>query len=316
MLPSNNSSLSLKQVIEKYKLLLNYSFSKSLGQNFLIDLSITDRIAQSAGSLSDVTVIEVGPGPGGLTRSILGCNPLQVIAVERDSQCIQALTEIQSKNLTVIKADALKVKPQDLASGPLKIIANLPYNIGTTLLTNWFEDLTDIQSMTLMFQKEVGARLCALPGSKDYGRLSILTQYLCNVRRLFDLPPQVFTPAPKVHSSVMFLTPKDLSAEEKGLVKYLEPITRALFGQRRKMIHKSLKQIFDEETINIFLKTLDIPPTIRAETLPVSKFVELAKLSREREVTTQKLVAASLKVRQESMVVNAEFERIEHDPTD
>lgn len=263
---------SLSETISQYEL----AAKKNLGQNFLLDPNITNRIAKSAGDLSQSTVIEIGPGPGGLTRSLLYTGAKHVIAIERDDRCIEALQELTQASdgkLEVVAEDALKVRPQDLAKGPIKIVANLPYNIATELLINWIKDLENIQSMTLMFQKEVALRITADPGSKAYGRLSILSQWLCEAQRLFDLPPGAFSPPPKVTSSIVHLKPKQVPAEKLKLLPTLEALTQKAFSQRRKMLRSSLKGVVTENT----LEKLGIPPTARAEELTVEQFIELAK---------------------------------------
>lgn len=262
---------TLKETIEQYGLLAR----KSLGQNFLLNMDIVRKVAGAAGDLSSYTVIEIGPGPGGLTRALLEAHAKKVIAVERDERCIEALQPlVQAANgrFELISGDALEIIPQLLAKGPLKIVANLPYNIGTVLLTNWFKDLSRIESLTLMFQKEVALRLVAQPNKADYGRLSILTQWLTHAQRVFDLPPGAFNPPPKVTSSVVHLIPKQLSKEDLSLLPWLERITKAAFGQRRKMLRSSLKGLFTAEQ----LEALSINPERRAETLSIMDFIKLA----------------------------------------
>jgi 16S rRNA (adenine1518-N6/adenine1519-N6)-dimethyltransferase len=278
---------SLRQTVEENGLLTQRNFSKKLGQNFLLDLEITRRIVKIAAPLDGCNILEIGPGPGGLTRAILELKPAKVFAVEKDHQCINALSELLKASqgtLSIIEGDAQKIKPQELTDGPIKIIANLPYNVGTNLLINWLHDLTNISSLTLMFQKEVALRIAANPGSKDYGRLSILSQYLCNVARIFDLPPHVFKPSPKVSSSVIHLVPKTLEKRDLDLVPLIEKITASAFGQRRKMLRASLKSVFSEKNLSEAFETLHIPPTERAENLSVEQYVSLAQfmLSLER----------------------------------
>ncbi|RZI46689.1 16S rRNA (adenine(1518)-N(6)/adenine(1519)-N(6))-dimethyltransferase RsmA [Candidatus Finniella inopinata] len=271
---------SLSQVIKDHGLLGDKKLSKRLGQNFLLDPSITDRIAKAAGVLTGFHVIEIGPGPGGLTRSLLKAGADHVYAVERDRNCVaalQPLLEASQGRLTLVQADALKVVPQTLTPSPLKIIANLPYNVGTQLLLNWLKNLAGLHSLTLMFQREVALRIVAPPGSGDYGRLSILCQYLCEAERLFDLSPQSFTPPPKVFSSVVHLHPKVLSDEAKSLVPYLEKVTMGAFGQRRKMIRKSLKPLFGEEKLEEVLALINVPPQERPENLTLDHYRQLAK---------------------------------------
>lgn len=263
---------SLKETVQTYKLLAK----KNLGQNFLLNMETVRRVARAAGDLTQVTVIEVGPGPGGLTRALLEQGANHLIAIEKDTRCFEILESIKScvaDRFTLLNKDALKLVPQDLSEAPLKIVANLPYNIGTPLLIQWLRHLERIQSMTLMFQKEVALRIIAKPGTKAYGRLSILCQYLCETSRAFDLPPSAFSPPPKVVSSVVHLIPKPLSPQERELVPFLEKITGQAFGQRRKMLRVSLKSLFTESD----LESLSISPTDRAEDLEVSDFVRLAE---------------------------------------
>lgn len=253
----------------------------ALGQHFLTDLNLTDRIARAAGPLEGCLVYEVGPGPGGLTRSLLRAGAAQVIAVERDTRCVealQALVEAAAGRLKVIEGDALEIDPAALASEhaglPVRIVANLPYNIGTVLLTNWLAQASAFQSLTLMFQKEVAERLIAKPGSKAYGRLAVLVQWLCDVERLFNLPAEAFVPPPKVASSVVQLTPRaePLAPAE---MSDLERVTAAAFGQRRKMMRSSLKSLGGD--VAAMLAAAEVEPTARAEDLPVEAFCALAR---------------------------------------
>jgi 16S rRNA (adenine1518-N6/adenine1519-N6)-dimethyltransferase len=266
----------LRDVVREHGLLAK----KSLGQNFLFDLNLTSRIARSAGSLEGMTVIEVGPGPGGLTRAILAAGALKVVAIERDSRCLPALAQIAAHypgRLEVVEADALAFDPRPLAGdAPTRIIANLPYNVGTALLTGWLT--TEVwppwwRSLTLMFQREVAERIVADETKpKDYGRLSVLCGWRTQATMLFDVPPSAFVPPPKITSSIVHVTPR-----EKPLpcrVAALEAITRAAFGQRRKMLRQSLKSIAPEPGAIIAEAGLD--ETIRAEDVPVAGFVALA----------------------------------------
>jgi 16S rRNA (adenine1518-N6/adenine1519-N6)-dimethyltransferase len=249
---------------------------KSLGQNFLLNMDVTRRIAKAAGSFTDVTVFEVGPGPAGLTRALLEAGA-HVVAIERDHRCLEILADVQAAFpgfFEVIEGDALKSSPQlAVPKGNIKIISNLPYNIGTALLIRWLSNLDRISSLTLMFQKEVALRLIAKPRTKAYGRLSVLTQWLCEGKRLFDLSPKAFTPAPKVTSSVVQLIPRTLTSAEKNLFSHMERVTQHAFGQRRKMIRSSLKPLFSENK----LTELGLDPCARAEELVVADFVLLAK---------------------------------------
>lgn len=264
----------LREVIQRHGL----DAKKSLGQNFLFDLNLTQKIARTAGPLEGVTVFEVGPGPGGLTRAILSLGAKKVIAVERDSRCLPALAEIADHypgRLEVIEGDALKTDFESLVpkGEPVRIIANLPYNVGTQLLVNWLlpkEWPPFWLSMTLMFQKEVGQRIVAEEGDNHYGRLGVLSGWRTVAEMAFDVPPQAFSPPPKVTSTVVHLLPK-----EKLLpcdVARLEKVTEAAFGQRRKMLRQSVKSIGGEA----LLEKAGIDPTRRAETLSVEEFVRLA----------------------------------------
>ncbi|MGI2035728.1 16S rRNA (adenine(1518)-N(6)/adenine(1519)-N(6))-dimethyltransferase RsmA [Rhizobium panacihumi] len=267
----------LRDVIERFDL----AAKKSLGQNFLFDLNLTQKIARSAGSLEGVTVFEVGPGPGGLTRSILALGAKKVVAIERDSRCLPALAEVESYypgRLEVIEGDALQTDFAALAAekaegGPVKIIANLPYNVGTQLLVNWLvpKDWPPFwQSLTLMFQKEVGQRIVARENDNHYGRLGVLSGWRADSHMVFDVPASAFSPPPKVTSTVVHLTPK---AEPLpcDLAK-LERVTMAAFGQRRKMLRQSVKSLGGEA----LLERAGIDPQRRAETLSVEEFVTLA----------------------------------------
>lgn len=265
----------LREVIQRHGL----DARKALGQNFLLDLNLTQKIARSAGPLEDATVIEVGPGPGGLTRAILSLGARKLIAIERDSRCLPALAEIAEhypERLEVIEGDALKLDFDALAAdGPIKIIANLPYNVGTQLLLNWLLPRSwppFWDSLTLMFQKEVGLRIVAREDDDHYGRLGVLAGWRTEARVVFDVPPQAFTPPPKVTSSVVHLTPRQ--APLPCDVKKLETVTQAAFGQRRKMLRQSLKALGGEA----LLSKAGIDPVRRAETLSVEEFVTLANV--------------------------------------
>jgi 16S rRNA (adenine1518-N6/adenine1519-N6)-dimethyltransferase len=251
---------------------------KALGQNFLLDQNITDKIAKSCGDLSSLTVFEIGPGPGGLTRSLLKAGAKKVIAVEFDERAVRALQDLKNFSqgrLEIIQGDALNIDLTTLTDGPKAIVANLPYNIATPLLVNWLRQIREDNAyafMALMFQKEVGERIAAGPGSKIYGRLSVLAQWLCTVKKLFDLPPSVFVPPPKVTSSVVHFAPKPLGLNAPSFGA-IETLTAAAFGQRRKMIRSTLKDYA------IRLEQLGIDPTKRAEELIVEEFVDIARYS-------------------------------------
>jgi len=251
---------------------------KALGQNFLFDLNLTAKIARSAGPLEGFTVFEIGPGPGGLTRALLAQGATRVVAIERDPRCLPILAEIAQRypgRLEVVEGDALKIDLGAIADGaPAKIVANLPYNVGTQLLINWLTADPDApfwSSMTLMFQKEVGQRIVAKPGSNHYGRLGILAGWLAHSEILFDVPPQAFTPPPKVTSSVVQLEP--LTERLPCELGKLERVTQAAFGQRRKMLRQSLKPLGGET----LLGKVGIDPARRAETLSVEEFCALAR---------------------------------------
>ncbi|MEM1377546.1 MAG: 16S rRNA (adenine(1518)-N(6)/adenine(1519)-N(6))-dimethyltransferase RsmA [Pseudomonadota bacterium] len=262
----------LRAVIDAHGL----SAKKALGQNFLLDLNLTSKIARAAGDLSNLHVIEVGPGPGGLTRALLMNGAKRVTAIERDARAMPALTEISEHypdRLEVNEADALKVDFASIASEPTAIVANLPYNIGTELLTRWLTVETwppFYTSMTLMFQREVALRITAEPETSAYGRLAVLAQWRCEPSIAFDVPPQAFWPPPKVTSSVVHLVPR---VEPIAVpLRALETVTKHAFGQRRKMLRQSLKPIGGEA----LLERADIVATRRAETLSAEEFCHLA----------------------------------------
>jgi 16S rRNA (adenine1518-N6/adenine1519-N6)-dimethyltransferase len=253
---------------------------KRLGQHFLLDLNLTRRIARAAGPLTEGTAIEVGPGPGGLTRALLLEGAARVVAIEVDPRAIGALHELQAAaqgRLTVIAGDALRVDPASLGPPPRRIVANLPYNVSTALLVRWLHAAGDIADMVLMFQKEVVDRLVAVPRTKDYGRLSVLAQHVCEVRRLFDVSPSAFVPPPKVTSSVARLTPRPAATRLADLGP-LERLTAAAFGQRRKMLRGALANLFPDPTA--VLNEFGLSPTARAEELSVADFVRLSQAVR------------------------------------
>ncbi len=258
---------------------------KDLGQNFLLDLNLTARIARTAGRLTGCTVIEVGPGPGGLTRALLAEGADKVIAIERDERTLPALMEISDHypgRLEVISADALEIDYASLADGPVKIVANLPYNVATPLLTGWLT--TEpwppfFESMTLMFQREVAERICARPGTKSYGRLGVLAGWRSHADIAFNVDKSAFTPPPKVTSSVVHLEPRSVDPDVP--VDVLEDVTREAFGKRRKMIRQSLKGL--GLPLDKLFAEVGLIGTERAETLPIRTFLDIARaLARQR----------------------------------
>jgi len=281
---SSSSLPPLREVIARHGLRAR----KSLGQNFLLDLNLTGRIARAAGPLEAHTVVEIGPGPGGLTRALLDEGAQKVIAVERDARCLPALEEIAAAypgRLEIIEGDALKTDLGALVTGPGKLVANLPYNIATPLLISWIK--ADpwppwYDNLTLMFQREVAQRIAAAPGSKAYGRLSVLAQWRLEARMLFDVDPQAFTPPPKVTSTIVQFTPRaqPLAPADIG---FLEKVTAAAFGQRRKMLRSSLKSL-GADTAALLVQA-DLASDIRAEQVPVEGFCALAEALR-RQVAT------------------------------
>src|SRR5262252_9727676 len=270
----------LREVIRRHDLRPR----KSLGQNFLLDLNLTARIARAGGPLAGATVLEVGPGPGGLTRALIAEGAARVIAVERDERAIAALGEIAARypdRLNVISGDALAVDPRPHLTAPARVVANLPYNIATALLVRW---LTAepwppwYDRLVLMFQREVALRITAGPGSKTYGRLSVLAGWRTRARMLFDVAPSAFVPPPKVTSSLVELVPRgEPLACASGL---LQRVTEAAFGQRRKMLRQSLKSLGGDPLE--LLSATGIAPTARAEDIPVEGFVALARALAER----------------------------------
>lgn len=271
----------LREVIARHDL----GARRSLGQHFLLDLNLTRRIAQAAGDLSGASVIEIGPGPGGLTRALLETDAERVYAVERDRRCLAALAELEAAaggRLKLIEDDALKLDVLGLGAPPRSIVANLPYNISTRLLVLWLAGLAEhpqaLSSMVLMFQKEVAQRLTARPNSGSYGRLSVLTQWLSEPGILFDIPARAFVPPPKVTSSVVLLRPR-YAPSAPARLHDLERVTAAAFGMRRKMLRQSLKTLGVEVTA--LLARAEIDPTARPETLSVARFCALARALRE-----------------------------------
>jgi 16S rRNA (adenine1518-N6/adenine1519-N6)-dimethyltransferase len=267
---------ALREVIRRHGLVPK----KSLGQNFLFDLNLTERIARAAEPLSEVTVLEIGAGPGGLTRALLTLGARRVVAVERDVRAIAALAEIAERypgRLEIVAADALTFNPdRHLAGSAARIVANLPYNIATALLISWLaiEPWPPwYDRAVLMFQREVAQRIVASPGSKTYGRLSVLAQWRCETRILFDVNASAFVPPPNVTSSLVRLVPRPAPAPCDR--KLLEAVTQAAFGQRRKMLRQSLRSLGVD--VAALLAAAGLDPTARAEDIPIEGFVALAR---------------------------------------
>jgi 16S rRNA (adenine1518-N6/adenine1519-N6)-dimethyltransferase len=262
----------LREVIARHGLAARHA----LGQHFLLDGNLTDRIVREAGDLTGCHIIEVGPGPGGLTRSLLASAAASVTAIEVDGRAIGAigeLAETTGARLRLIEADALRVDCASLVPAPRQIIANLPYNVASPLLVGWLRQAAAFERLTLMFQQEVAERICAEPGTAAYGRLSILSQWLCDTRVVMRIPPAAFTPPPKVWSAVVSMTPNAVQPEP-ALFGRMESLTAAAFGQRRKMLRGSLRALGGEA----LLARADIAPERRAETLTVAEFDRLARL--------------------------------------
>lgn len=272
----------LREVVERYGLIAK----KALGQNFIFDTNLLNRIVRAAKTrdpkpFDEGTVVEVGSGPGGLTRAILENGAKRLAVIEKDPRCLPVLNDIDAAypdRLSALQADALTVDPAALGGAPRCVIANLPYNVGTALLTGWLKHANDFSSFTLMFQKEVADRLVARPGTDGYGRLSVLTQWLCEAEILFTVDRSCFTPPPKVTSAVVFLRPREVPLAPARL-DLLERVTAAAFGQRRKMLRSSLKALGNAEEL---CAAAGVDPTARAETLPVESFCAMARFL-ERE---------------------------------
>ena len=267
----------LKDVISRHQL----RAKKSLGQNFLLDLNLTSKIARYAGNLDQFDILEIGPGPGGLTRSLLNEGARKVVAIEKDSRCIEALEEIQAAfpgRLKLLQGDALSTNASEHLADPVRIIANLPYNIGTELLVRWLTSKTwpsFWQSMTLMFQKEVANRIVASPGSKAYGRLSVMSQWRCDTKIAFNVPATAFTPPPKVESALVHfeaLKEPKFPAE----VEVLEFVVSKAFNQRRKMLRGALKGYF--QNVEEGLLNIGVLPTKRAEDITVQEYCAMSQI--------------------------------------
>ncbi len=266
----------LREVIETHEL----AAKKSLGQNFLLDLNLTARIARAAGNLSECDVLEIGPGPGGLTRGLLAEGARRVLAIEKDERCMPALAEIADAypgQLEVINGDALEIDPLAKLTPPIRVAANLPYNVGTELLVRWLTPKIwppYWDSLTLMFQREVAERIVAKPGTKAYGRLAILSQWRSNPRIVLTLPPEAFSPPPKIHSAVVHFERLD-EPKFEAEYKVLNRVVAAAFNQRRKMLRASLKGVAPD--IEDRMLAAGIKPTERAEQLSVEEFCALAR---------------------------------------
>ncbi len=276
----------LREVIARHGL----SARKGLGQHFLFDLNLTGRIARAAGDLRDTTVVEVGPGPGGLTRALLAEGAARVIAIEKDPRCLAALDELAAAfpaRLEIVPGDALQIEAVGLGAPPRWIVANLPYNVATPLLLRWLHaiarDPNSFVGLILMFQKEVAARLGAAPRGRHYGRLSVIAQWLCEVRVLFDVPARAFTPPPKVTSSVVACTPRPAPLAPARL-ETLERVTAAAFGQRRKMLRQSLKSL--GTPVAPLIEAAGAAETARAEELDVAAFCALARALDKAKTTS------------------------------
>lgn len=250
--------------------------TKSLGQHFLLDLNLTGKIARQVPHISEGTVIEVGPGPGGLTRALLLAGAKNVVAIERDARAVlalQPLVKAAGGRLKVIEGDALEFDYLALP-GPRQIVSNLPYNVGTPLLIGWLAQMEQFAALTLMFQKEVAQRLIAKPSTPEYGRLSVMSQWRCNVKKLFDLPARAFTPPPKVESSVVQLLPSPRNDTLDW--KQMERVVAAAFSQRRKMLRNTLAPLGDTAAL---CAAANIKPTARAEELSVADFIRLTQVA-------------------------------------
>ena len=274
-----NSLPSISDTLKEH----GFYTKKNLGQNFIFDLNVTSKIVRHSGDLKGRLVIEVGPGVGSLTRPILMAGPEKLIAIEKDERTLPILAELKEivgEKFEVISEDALNIDYRKLKEQyglPIKIIANLPYNVGTELLLRWLDDIEIFESLTLMFQREVAERICAQPSTEHYGRLSIISNLLCDCKIQFDVPPTVFFPQPKVFSSIVSIVPYSKPKHEVDLDK-LKNITRAAFSQRRKSIRNSLKSILGDRVEEV-LQKLNIDSNLRAENLTVEQFCQLANLS-------------------------------------
>ncbi len=269
--------LTLRQTVDKHGLMAK----KALGQNFLLDKNITDKIIRSSltarnlDSFAEENVYEIGPGPGGLTRAVLDANPHRLTVIEMDARCIEIMRELQEfypDKLEIVEGDALKFDFSQPSDKPKSIVSNLPYHISVPLLISWLMQMQNFNSLTLMFQKEVAERIMAKSGSKSYGRISVLAQLICNVELLFHLNPNCFVPAPKIWSSVLLFTPRE-QIPTSETIKKIEKITEMAFGQRRKMIRQSLKSLPNLEEL---CQHAGINMTDRAEDITPQQYLMLA----------------------------------------
>jgi 16S rRNA (adenine1518-N6/adenine1519-N6)-dimethyltransferase len=273
--------LSTSELIKKYQL----DAKKSLGQNFILDKNFTDKIAKSAGDLSDFEVLEIGPGPGGLTRSILDAGVKKLFVIEKDQRCILALKELQEfygSRLEIIEGDALEIDETKIFNNnsKFKIIANLPYNIGTVLIFKWLKILPKIASMNLMLQKEVVQRICAKIEDKNYGRLAIMLNLLCDTKMLFEVNKMVFSPPPKITSAIVQIIPNDEKIAkyfDKNNLRKFEIVVQQAFNQRRKMLKSSLKGAFVNRDLTEILNVCNIDGTKRAEELSIEEFWKISQ---------------------------------------
>jgi 16S rRNA (adenine1518-N6/adenine1519-N6)-dimethyltransferase len=264
----------LREVIRAWQL----DADKRLGQHFLLDLNLTSKIVRAAGDLAGMSVIEIGPGPGGLTRALVKSTAEQVVAIERDPRCVaalQAVVDASAGKLNLIHGDALEIDPAALCPAPRAIVANLPYNVATPLLIGWLRHASAFASMTLMFQREVALRLIAQPRTPDYGRLSVMTQWRTEAALVFDLPAAAFTPPPKVVSSIVHLVPRRMAADEPSFTA-MEKVVAACFAQRRKMLRAGLRS-FVRDPLPL-LEAARIDPTARAEELDIAAFRRLTMI--------------------------------------
>jgi 16S rRNA (adenine1518-N6/adenine1519-N6)-dimethyltransferase len=267
----------LREVIAEHDLRAR----KSLGQNFLLDLNLTGRIARTAGDLAGCSVIEIGPGPGGLTRALLTTAAREIVAIERDSRCLGALADLEARaagRLRIIEGDALKTDVEEICARPRAIVANLPYNVSTVLLIGWLDLIARspdaLDSMTLMFQREVAERLVAAPNSRAYGRLGVLSQWLCHVELAFDVPARAFTPPPKVTSTVVHFRPREKPLADADPAT-LQRVTATAFGQRRKMLRGSLAGLGVDP--HVLLAKAGVTPTLRADAIAITDYCALAR---------------------------------------